>query len=115
MNSTQNAETETEDKKSSDGNEGMDIDTVRRIEKSTITLNSTRQAEKEMESKTLSDRNEGMVVDDAKRVEPSKDKVTAEADIDVKAGDKTKRTRLELQPLKTDQKTKTEKICKNTF
>ena len=81
---------ETADEESSDGEKEMDIDTVRRIETPTITLNLSHQSKKETKSNNLSDGNEGMEVDDARKVESSKDKVIADADVDVKAGDKPK-------------------------
>ena len=115
LNSTQSAETEMSDEGSTDGDEGMDIADVRGNKSRTITLNSPQSSEKESADKKSPDENAGMEVDDVKRVEHSKDKVTAEADVDNKIKNEPKRTRLELQPLKANQETKTKKICRESY
>ena len=54
-----------------------------------------------------------MEVDDAKRAEPSKDKITAEADVDVKNGDKPKNN-TGVAPL-TTKRDKNKKVCKESL
>ena len=114
LNSTQSAETETSEEKSSDGDKGMNIADVRGNKSHTITLNSPQSAEKETADKKSPDGNAGMEVDDVKRAKHSIE-VTAETSVDNETGSEPKKNKAGVATIESKSEYKSKKGLQGEF